>query len=348
MPDLSKQEQNTYARLASRWSGVLWGAKSAGLQKILIENFTEEEALALGDIPLRTVPVDLVSLDEISENSKLPVTKLEQILDGVAARGLIFPGKTKDGKKGYALPKQGYGVDQVFFWKGKTDEHAQKMVAIQSDQELFHHPKMDMYTQTDTKVFRYIPITEAIDSTWQNMYPTESILEVVRKATKYAVAHCSCRVKYEIKYGKKCGHSSEVCIKLSELAECMINAGLGREISREEALAIIKKAEEEGLVHFTDNTGEDIKHICNCCGCACWNIGPIRQRKIPRDLLMATYFLRETKEDNCIGCGNCSQICPVNAILIEDGVARTEQDWCIGCGLCLPKCPTQAISLTHV
>ncbi len=62
---------------------------------------------------------------------------------------------------------------------------------------------------------------------------------------------------------------------------------------------------------------------------------------------MATYFLRETNEDECIACENCVDICPVSAVKIEDGVAKVDQEWCIGCGVCVPGCPTDAIRLVE-
>lgn len=187
----------------------------------------------------------------------------------------------------------------------------------------------------------------AIEGHWQNVYPTETIIKVLDKATRFAVAHCICRVKYELKHGKNCGHSTEVCVKLNFLAECVINAGLAREVTREEAEAIIRKAEAEGMVHMCDNTGEQIQHICNCCGCACWNVGRFRRRELPRDMLLATYFIRETNADACVGCGNCVEICPVDVVRMEDGVAKVDLEWCIGCGVCVSKCDNQAIKLVE-
>lgn len=91
-----------------------------------------------------------------------------------------------------------------------------------------------------------------------------------------------------------CHHSLEVCIKYDELAEFVIEKGLARQISKDEAMKILADSEKEGLVHMVDNTQGQIKHTCNCCGHYCWNVGIIRRRKIPRDMLMAVYFIRET------------------------------------------------------
>jgi len=121
----------------------------------------------------------------------------------------------------------------------------------------------------------------------------------------------------------------------------LIERELAGEITKEEALKILKQCEEDGLVHFVDNAIGDIKHSCNCCACACWSAGSIKRRKIPRDSIMATYFIRETQEDKCTGCDMCVEVCSVDAATMEDDFPRVDEEWCIGCGVCVAKCPPQ-------
>ena len=344
-------EKDVHSQLALLWSGVVWGwadhpLSSGALEGVLRDNLSEEEARALLDVPLKPVPLDFIALDEIVARSPFSRERLEDILDGIAARNLLFSKITRDGRKLYAPLKAAYGFNQVFLWKGEKPERAMRVIEQMRDPE-FAQASIDFFTKSNLKPFRYIPTTEAIDPQWQNVYPSETIEQVIGKATKLALAHCPCRVRYEMVSGRSCGHSTDVCIKMNELAELVIEAGLAKEITHAEALEALKKADREGMVHFADNTGEEMKHICNCCGCACWNVRPIRKRQIPRDLIMATYFLRETDEDECIACGNCVEICPVAAVKIEDGVARVDQQWCIGCGVCVPRCSTGAIKLVE-
>lgn len=340
-----------FAELAEQWCGetYMWldyVPQNGALQKLLRELFSVAEAKALKAIPVNPVPLQYNSLQQIAAASDLTLKQLELILDGIVDRGLIFAGNTAAGEKGYAIPINGYGFSQVFYWKGQKDEQTCRLAELESDRAL-RDARMSLYVSDvdKTKAWRYIPLSASVDPQWQNVYPTETIERVIQQANKFALVHCTCRIIYEIKKGKSCGHSTDVCIKMDELAASVIRGGLGREISRDEALEVIKKAAAEGLVHFTDNTEAEIKHICNCCGCACWNVGAIKKRIVPRDMLMATYFLRETDQGECCGCACCVEICPVDAVEMEKGVAKVDRDWCIGCGVCMPCCPTKAIKI---
>ena len=131
------------------------------------------------------------------------------------------------------------------------------------------------------------------------------------------------------------------------MADFVIDRGLARQISADEALHIMQACEKEGLVHMVDNTQGDVKHTCNCCGHYCWNVGIIARKKVPRDVLMAVYYLRHTEPDACIGCGACTEICPVNAVAMDDELLQVDMDWCIGCGVCMTVCPEDAISMVR-
>jgi ferredoxin len=335
-------EDGVYAELASYLSMIYlkWLSNIDDLIKILKLSFTPEEAEALLSIPAVTVPVKQLSpLSEIAKNSRLEKDKLERILDSMASRGLVYSG-TVNNEKGYALPRAGYGFTQVFFWDGARDDFRKEFTKIHWK---YHFPKRgDVKPQN----FRYLPLEISIENIQpdQAVYPFDQIVEIVKKAEKIAVAHCVCRVRYELATGEHCGHPEEVCLKFNELAEHIIRGGLGREVSKEEALEIVKLTEEAGLVHFTDNSRDGIVHNCNCCGCACWNLGAIKRRLVPRDEIIATYFIRETDYDLCSACGSCADVCPVDAVTIDE-FAEVDEEWCVGCGVCVKVCPTSAITM---
>ena len=49
--------------------------------------------------------------------------------------------------------------------------------------------------------------------------------------------------------------------------------------------------------------------------------------------------------DKCTGCGDCVDVCPLEAITVQDGLAVVDEDLCTECGLCTDECPNGAISV---
>lgn len=335
--------QDVYQRLVLHLSALGMGLPNReALLEILKENMSSEEAEIALLLPTRVMPLEVTGLSEIAQDSLYSEEELEKMLEPLCERGLVFSGKTKSGEKGYALQQIGYGFPQTFFWAGEDTPHAQKMANLAS--KYFNREvTREAFGGSPTKPYRYIPVAGTISPEYA-VYPYHLMETVIEQAQTFAVAHCACRVQVKMK-GGKCDHPEEVCLKFDDMAQYVIDRGYGRQISRQEALELIKLSEEAGLVHFVDNTIEGIKHACNCCGCACWNVGSIKRRKIPRDVLMATYFMRVTDEAGCTGCGECVEVCPVSALTIDGGNPVVDEEWCIGCGVCCSKCPTGAAKL---
>ncbi len=340
MPDL-------YNRLATHMEHLTMGYPyTEELIDLLKEMFSPNEAQVAIAIPNDLAPLAVVSLENIAARADLPLSAVAEALESMAARNILFTAPTADGSTGYALLQVGYGLPQTFFWGGKQDKTAKRMAKLVLN--YFKVPiTQKIYGGVRTKSFKYSPANKSIEIPMQGVMPNEQIGPIVDAATKIAVAHCPCRMSAKILGRTDCPHSLEVCVKYDEMAEFVIDKGLAREISKDEAHHIMENSEKEGLVHMVDNAQRQIKHTCNCCGHYCWNVGIIRRRKIPRDQLMAVYFIRETELDECIGCGACADICPVDAVKMVEDKPRVDQNWCIGCGVCAVQCPAGVISISR-
>ncbi len=337
--------QDAYQRLAEHLKDLVMGYPfNDALTDLLKEMFTPAEAEIVLAIPNNLEPLAVVGPEKIVPHTTLPEATVIETLESLAERNLIFSAQTKEGNKGYALLQVGFGIPQTFFWGGKRDDTAKRMAKLILN--YFNVPvTREVYGGVPTKSYKYSPANISIDVPMQGVLPFEQMGSIVKAAEKIAVAHCPCRMTASILGRTDCRHSIEVCLKYDELAEFVIDKGLARAISKDEAYHILEGSEKEGLVHMVDNARGQIKHTCNCCGHYCWNVGIINRRKIPRDQLMAVYFLRETELDECIGCGACEEICPVNAVAMVDERPQVDLDWCIGCGVCAVSCPAGVISI---
>ena len=47
----------------------------------------------------------------------------------------------------------------------------------------------------------------------------------------------------------------------------------------------------------------------------------------------------------CLGFGSCAEVCPEQAISVQNGVAVVNRNRCVSCGLCVKACPRGLISL---
>lgn len=162
-------------------------------------------------------------------------------------------------------------------------------------------------------LMRVIPIEETIEG-GSHAVSYEQVSKYLNENTIFSCSPCSCRTDREA-MGEGCGHLKEdMCIQMGHAAEYYIRTGRGREITREEAFEIIKRAEENGLMHQIPNIdGSGKTHaICNCCGCSCLSLRSGTMYKNV-DMVRSNYVSTIDKE-KCVACGQCVENCPMNAL----------------------------------
>ena len=188
---------------------------------------------------------------------------------------------------------------------------------------------------------RTIPVGRSI-SAGVKVMPYEKAEELVKKQKKFLVAPCICRKEKELE-GDGCGKLMEACLVFGWGADYYERNGLGRVITMEETLEILRKADEEGLVLQPSNAKE-IVNICCCCGDCCQILINLKRHPFPAAMASASFVARVDPEV-CIGCETCLERCQMEALSMEDEHAVVNPDRCIGCGLCVSTCPSGALSL---
>jgi ferredoxin len=130
---------------------------------------------------------------------------------------------------------------------------------------------------------------------------------------------------------------------MGEVARLYNEQGYGREITKEEALGYLRQNEDEGLVFRVGNS-QEMDFVCSCCACCCGGIVRLKRVPNPADYTSSNYRA-VIDEESCSGCGTCVERCPMDAITLEDDIAKLQEKRCIGCGNCTIGCPESAISL---
>jgi ferredoxin len=192
-----------------------------------------------------------------------------------------------------------------------------------------------------------IKVGESIDASVERIVPTQEVTDLIDKFDEIAVGHCFCRHHKDI-MGTPCRQTAERenCFTFGKSARYTTEQGFARMISKDEARAVLKKAEEDGLVHKAYHPNFDVSKdetsICNCCRCCCGN--GVENMVAP--IVNATNYLAVIDTELCIGCGSCVDKCHTGAAFLNaDGTSERNAEMCIGCGVCAHFCPVNAISL---
>jgi ferredoxin len=171
----------------------------------------------------------------------------------------------------------------------------------------------------------------------------DDAVAIIKKNDTIAVGECICRKGRKI-MGKGCDKPIEACFLFGSFARFYIENNMGRRVDVEEAVGILRKAQDAGLV-TQPSTSQNPGGMCNCCGDCCGILVAVKKFPKPAELVFSNYQSAINGE-NCTGCEICLDRCQMEAIAInKDGVAQVDLDRCIGCGLCVTTCPSEAISL---
>ena len=202
------------------------------------------------------------------------------------------------------------------------------------------------FLSTELPQMRTIPISKSIHPQ-HHVSTFDEVSALLRQAEPpFAVFECICRKKKSME-GKTCGVTDrkETCLAIGNMARMALANGTGRELTAKEALGLIEKNQEQGLVLQPSNTGK-AEFICSCCGCCCGMLGVHQALPKPLDY-WATNFYAAVNQETCVSCGACEQSCQVTAVRVpaEKQPAVVDLNRCLGCGVCVPGCPAESISL---
>ncbi|MFX1366059.1 MAG: ATP-binding protein [Promethearchaeota archaeon] len=305
------------------------------------------------------------TLEQLQEISNLSEEEIIKNAENLAKKGVIFDQPSRTGLKVYRLmPFINVGIFEYTFMGKLEDTKENRELAklyvklgsnlrsrIMQNYEalLIRQKKRPPVDRTipftinkDTGTEIEIIVDKSIEVPEEKILPVQKVEELIKKFDDIAVGHCFCRHQHDL-LGDPCKQTyiRENCFTFGKSARYTSDHGFSRKISKEEALDIIRRSNEDGLVnkayHPNFDITKDETSLCMCCNCCC---GQTRGFNVNQ-----TNHIAIIDQELCNGCGICVEKCHTGTMQLNDDNIAYNGDLCIGCGVCAYFCPEQAISL---
>ncbi|CCO23554.1 4Fe-4S binding protein [Maridesulfovibrio hydrothermalis] len=200
---------------------------------------------------------------------------------------------------------------------------------------------------TTEEAIKLIKISKSINTALpEASTPFKNATDFALQDPDHIVAfECSCRAS-----SKSPCHPLDVCLIVGEPFASFAaknHADKTRRITEDDAIRILEAENARGHVHhafFKDIMLGRFYAICNCCPCCCQAMEAI-QNGIP--MLIPSGYIAVVDPHKCIGCGQCMEYCPFDAMKVRDKRMHINPRKCMGCGVCTNKCRKDALRLAR-
>ncbi|RJR25551.1 MAG: 4Fe-4S dicluster domain-containing protein [Desulfobacteraceae bacterium] len=321
---------DVYQRLRAHLDSLPGGypATESGVEiRILKRLFKPDEAELATHLTSRPEPASVIA-QRAGKEQKDVAEKLTEM----SRKGLIFSIEAPDRPAAYMASQFVVGI-----WEYHVNQLDKDFLKDMDE----YFPALAKEAFDKLPQLRTVPVGRSIQAGME-ILSYENLEELVRKQKKFLVAPCICRKEHQIK-GGGCDKLMDACLVFGWGADYYERNGLGRRITLDETLEILKKAEEDGLVLQPSNS-QEIVNICCCCGDCCQVLINLKRHPSPASMVSSS-FVAATDRESCIGCETCIERCQMGALSMVDGAVSLEEKRCIGCGLCVSTCPSGALSL---
>ena len=269
----------------------------------------------------------LQTCDSVAERLGWDVEKVRDLLEEMSKKGLAFT-TTRYADRFY-MP-----MAWLLGWGDWTAYYEDKELADLEGEYKFGYTMAQAEGRGkfvgNVTGFRTVPIYDTIpDKTTVADY--DNIRAIMRNADSISVAKCYCECHRQVRGDKPIYEPIERCF--------LFDTGYGRKVSADEAIEILEKCKDAGLVQNVTDIRNPV-FLCNCADHCGANITR-RFDGSPR----ASNYRAKYDASACIGCGACEEKCWLGAIEMEDGAIQFNREKCIGCGVCTTKCEFDAIHL---
>ena len=255
--------------------------------------------------------------EQLMKLTKMEREPLEKLLTEMAWTGIIeynwenLNGKNPKHEKRWVLPLFVPGSAEFLnMRKSQIDEHPEVAAFFERMTMLPLEKITPMVPPGGAGIgMHVIPVEKAIETENESVDLEHISYWLSKYEGKYAKSMCSCRLS-RAKLGEGCGDDAESwCIGVGDMADYIVETQRGEYITKDEALEIFKKAEDNGFVHqITNIDGEQkIFGICNCNVNVCNALRTSQLFNTPN--LSRSAYVASVESEKCVACGRCEDAC---------------------------------------
>ena len=260
--------------------------------------------------------------EQLMKLTKMEREPLEKLLTEMAWLGIVeynwenLDGKNPNHEKRWILPLFVPGSAEFLNMRqSQIDEHPEAAAFFERMTFLPLEKITPMVPPGGSGIgMHVIPVEKAIESENEAIGLEKISYWLDKYEGKYAKSMCSCRASRQ-KLGEGCGDDPESwCIAVGDMADYVVETQRGEYITKEEALDIFRRAEENGFVHqITNIDGEQkIFAICNCNVNICNALRTSQLFNTPN--MSRSAYVAKVESENCVACGRCVEGCPAGAV----------------------------------
>ena len=297
-----------------------------GLAEIITEEMAE-----VGLSMKKRVPYTFSELCHLNKIPKEGEEKFQKLLDEMSYIGLLeydygyhydHNGRTREQtERRYILPMFVPGSAELFNMEELPDG---------SNPRLKEHPDVAAFFERMTFIplagitqmvppggagigMHVIPVEKAISMENQSMDIEHLSYWLKKYEGHIGVGRCSCRASRKVIGEGVADDDFGWCIGVGDFADYCRETGKGHDITYEEAMAILKRAEDNGFVHQITNIDGDNKifGICNCNVNICNALRTSQLFNTPN--MSRSAYVAHVDKDKCVACGRCVEYCPAGA-----------------------------------
>lgn len=328
-----------YVRMRNRINRIgkgIGSIPSANSFEMIMELWNEQDAENYLKMPLHQV----FTAADYSEKANISEEEAATILEDQAHRNLIWRA-VRGGQPVYALMPYING-----FWEfGELDRALHGTI-----EDVAHFDSLGITGadpgsngfDTTFPLFRTYPISADVVEGGV-LRPYSDWRAIIKRHKTITVSPCQCRTMWTalgVPFPEE--HPMNTCLSLGEMAEYFIENDIGKQITQDEAIAVVEDIISRGMVvEAICAKNPDI--ICCCHSESCGNL--MGYRGVDGKAVAAKYFNAYTLDydkEKCLKCGLCVNKCPMHSIQQgEDGYVTLDEA-CVRCGQCIPDCPGKA------